>query len=974
MTNPAIQPHGGNKFAACFASESMANNDWLITPPIDLGTNSSLSLWVKSFTDQYGLERYKIGVSTTNTTPSSFTIISGSSHLTAPATAWEEKTFDLNNYNGQTVYIGIQCVSDDAFVFMVDDVVVSTEASAINPPTNLTASLNDANGQVSLNWSHQAAKSNKLDWETNQWLEENDPMRSFQNFRIYRNGSLLTTTTSLSYVDQLPQYGTYNYTVTAYYTAGESTPAGPVSITWESSGGETATLTGLVTDATNGNPIQDATVTIAGLSTTTNSDGNYTIENIPAAILTANFTSNVTQGEAPLSVTFTDQSGSSAHMVTCSKDGYETYSNNQVNVAPGQTLTLNISLSPQLSGDEIRFVLNWGAEPEDLDSHLLTPEIDGQTWHVWYNWMGNVNSAPYAALDHDVTEGYGPETMTIYQRFSGTYKFYVYNYSTSPEITTSSGVVQIYNETGLISTVQVPQTGTGLYWNVAEVDGATGQVTIINTIQEQAPEGKVVEMPAKDVKPQTMRNKDIVSWNWDFGDGTTSTQQNPVKTYNNPGTYTVSLTVSDGSNEDTETKTNYITVTGGSGTGTLSGLVTDAANGTPVPDALVSVAGLSAYTDANGNYTITDIPAGVLTANFSASTTSGLTPPLSVNFFDQSTENSHTVTCEKTGYLTYSNNQVIIPQDGTLNLNISMSPNLAEGNIRFVLNWGADPRDLDSHLNTPMIEGNTHHIYYSNKGSATSAPYAQLDHDITSGYGPETLTIYELYPGVYQYYVYHYAGDLDLPSSNAVVQIYNVNGLQHTLQVPTTGTGRYWYVCDVNGTTGGITMRNVIQENAPGNTRFDMPEKPVQPSDIQERTIVSWNWNFGDGTTSTLQNPTKVYNAVGSYNVSLTVSDGSSQSTEVKEGYIVVGGSSVDENSLASSLVLYPVPAHDQLQIESDVAINSLRITDLSGREMMQININTKKAQLDISELKQGVYLIFIESDHGNLVKKFTVK
>jgi hypothetical protein len=34
MTNPAIQPHGGNKFAACFASESMANNDWLITPPL----------------------------------------------------------------------------------------------------------------------------------------------------------------------------------------------------------------------------------------------------------------------------------------------------------------------------------------------------------------------------------------------------------------------------------------------------------------------------------------------------------------------------------------------------------------------------------------------------------------------------------------------------------------------------------------------------------------------------------------------------------------------------------------------------------------------------------------------------------------------------------------------------------------------------------------------------------------------------
>ena len=35
----------------------------------------------------------------------------------------------------------------------------------------------------------------------------------------------------------------------------------------------------------------------------------------------------------------------------------------------------------------------------------------------------------------------------------------------------------------------------------------------------------------------------IVSWLWDFGDGSTSTVQNPIHTYNNQGTYTVSLTV-----------------------------------------------------------------------------------------------------------------------------------------------------------------------------------------------------------------------------------------------------------------------------------------------------------------------------------------------------------------------------------------------------------------------------------------------
>ncbi|MGA9138773.1 MAG: PKD domain-containing protein [Methanocella sp.] len=40
-------------------------------------------------------------------------------------------------------------------------------------------------------------------------------------------------------------------------------------------------------------------------------------------------------------------------------------------------------------------------------------------------------------------------------------------------------------------------------------------------------------------------------WRWDFGDGSYSTLQDPVYTYNNPGTYTVALTVTDGVQSDT---------------------------------------------------------------------------------------------------------------------------------------------------------------------------------------------------------------------------------------------------------------------------------------------------------------------------------------------------------------------------------------------------------------------------------------
>ncbi len=50
------------------------------------------------------------------------------------------------------------------------------------------------------------------------------------------------------------------------------------------------------------------------------------------------------------------------------------------------------------------------------------------------------------------------------------------------------------------------------------------------------------------------------SWHWNFGDGNTSIEQNPVHTYNNTGVYTVSLKVCNGTTCDTLIKTNYVAV------------------------------------------------------------------------------------------------------------------------------------------------------------------------------------------------------------------------------------------------------------------------------------------------------------------------------------------------------------------------------------------------------------------------------
>jgi hypothetical protein len=104
--------------AAAFASTSAVNNDWMITPRLRLGTSSTLRFYAKSHTAQYGLERFRVGVSTlANPIPQGFQYITGGTYVEAP-TNWTEYIYDLSNYDGQTVFIGIRCVSDDAFVLL----------------------------------------------------------------------------------------------------------------------------------------------------------------------------------------------------------------------------------------------------------------------------------------------------------------------------------------------------------------------------------------------------------------------------------------------------------------------------------------------------------------------------------------------------------------------------------------------------------------------------------------------------------------------------------------------------------------------------------------------------------------------------------------------------------------------------------------------------------------------------------------
>ena len=95
------------------------------------------------------------------------------------------------------------------------------------------------------------------------------------------------------------------------------------------------------------------------------------------------------------------------------------------------------------------------------------------------------------------------------------------------------------------------------------------------------------------------------------------------------------------------------------------------------------------------------------------------------------------------------------------------------------------------------------------------------------------------------------------------------------------------------GTFGrGLYTSPGFTSTAPFNAAFT-PSKTsgvfpltVDFSDRSTGSPTSWTWNFGDGNTSTDQSPTHTYNTSGQFNVSLSISDGTSSDTTTKNNVI----------------------------------------------------------------------------------------
>lgn len=354
---------------------------------------------------------------------------------------------------------------------------------------------------------------------------------------------------------------------------------------------------------------------------------------------------------------------------------------------------------------------------------------------------------------------------------------------------------------------------------------------------------------------------------WDFGDNGTSTQQNPQHVYTSQGTYTVRLITTKNGCHDTTTTTVNIAFPPGM------------------------------------NYTISDAPISCLSTTLTATYVSGDNAAQYLWLFDDNTNantnpathvfpqsGSHNVTlvltspqgCKDT--FTYTVNLSVninyTISDSEVNCVTSkLSANFASGDAANTFTWlfDDDSTGTGNPINHRFPQTGQHSITLI----ATTVPGCS---DTFTHVAPLSLNMhYDVSDSVLDcksawFNAIYLSGDtaakylwyFDNNTTDSVAPVihkFELSGQNTATLIVTNAQGCRDTVVHpftiVYTLTPDFTYNPLIPE-------LDMP---ITFINLSPANAVNFTWDFGDGTTSTLRNPKKLYDASGHYKVCLTASD-----------------------------------------------------------------------------------------------------
>lgn len=428
----------------------------------------------------------------------------------------------------------------------------------------------------------------------------------------------------------------------------------------------------------------------------------------------------------------------------------------------------------------------------------------------------------------------------------------------------------------------------------------------------------------------------IVSWYWDFGDGNTSTEQNPTHQYGDDGTYTVTLTVTD-DNAATDDHSRDIYVS----------KVTPNADFTYTPSIPIPLE-LIQFTD-----TSIDLDGTIISWfwDFDDGNTSTLQNP--AKFYSQGEIYTVNLNVTDDDGLTNETSQNILVNSWPIAV-FSYDPSNPYTNEQIsFMDQSVDPYGPIISWLWDFGDGNTSTDQDPTHQYADDGTYL-ITLNVTDEYGLTNETpqlIYILNVGPIADFIYLPDSPTDLENVTFIDTSIDTDGYIESWfwefgdgntssdQNPEhqyADDGTYIVTLNVTDDDGvtNETAQNIIVRNVPPIADFScVPHLPrinetVQFTDTStdlDGTIISWFWDFGDGNTSTLQNPQHNYSSCKTYMVTLNVSDddGDTHETsmqiitkEVYERGIEPGENEVDLRSEADTVTIINVTSSTNITVE----------------------------------------------------------
>jgi parallel beta-helix repeat protein len=371
-------------------------------------------------------------------------------------------------------------------------------------------------------------------------------------------------------------------------------------------------------------------------------------------------------------------------------------------------------------------------------------------------------------------------------------------------------------------------------------------------------------------------------WSWNFGDGETSEEQNPVHTYTNAGLYTVTLTVSNSYGDGTKTKSGYIEFVE---TSTLSGY----------HNIRVKTANEPAYGQSDGTYYI-----GTCEED-------GGLSDLHISTDPESPYGNTSLTKSPKGefYVTYTGGRgfqddviLMLAVNGTIPENFAVDIS-ASGHNWEPSELGEEPESIASssinraftktdfeyglqnwkptggNLNYPLFAdvdmsdaGNTFRVMFIDLKSGVLSELLGLDYENTKKNG--SIKINYAFTNLTSFATFNVYG-WNLNNSEGNRGIIDTNSLLSGYSVFTPASSE-----------DGGPVTDFIADNISCETMED-----VSFTDLTTGTT-EWLWHFGDGGTSDLPNPSHAYGLPGTYSINLTTSNSTGSNSTLKVNYIDV--------------------------------------------------------------------------------------